>query len=118
MQKKITPVLIAFFALLAIGCASAKSTPEGKVDAIYNPILKEKTLSVSVVSNGCTQVNDFVLDVKNNLITLVRVTPDLCRKMPELKTLNFEYNFENKEYQFKNEVRTDYRLKPIIKSAE
>ncbi|TXR54236.1 hypothetical protein [Reinekea thalattae] len=116
MHYLLKPIFLLLLIILSSCALNSSATNEDVV--LYNPILSEDKLTVSVSDKGCTSEQNFNLLVKGDSIFLEKHQPDNCLAYPRLKELVFEYNFGNKEYQFKNEVRTDYRLKPIIKNAE
>ena len=72
---------------------------------LFNPNVFTDRLEVSVMSNGCTNTDNFYLIVSEDQVTLRQPKPDLCRAMPSLIRLSFNYDFGGKVYQFKNKVR-------------
>lgn len=40
------------------------------------------SITLSVVSNGCTQKTDFACTVTNDTLLLTRLNPDNCKRMP------------------------------------
>lgn len=74
------PVL--FLAALAMaGCATAGSAPaqSSGPEAIYAAVAGKESLRLRVSSNGCTEKGHFRLDRRGADLTLVRVTPDMCK---------------------------------------
>jgi|JI6StandDraft_1071083.scaffolds.fasta_scaffold05467_6 hypothetical protein len=51
----------------------------------------KKEITISVVSTGCTNKNDFELICKNGILTVNRLKPDYCKAMEEVVT--FTYSF-------------------------
>lgn len=94
MKKKIA-VLILLAALLSPAFPVSKE-PAGIPETIVHFRLEEKAVVFSVVSKGCTFKNSFRLETqkKDNLteLTLLRVTEDNCKAMPEVIEIRFTHD--------------------------
>jgi hypothetical protein len=52
----------------------------------------EKTITIEVVSNGCTNKDSFRTDFKTNVLTVYRIQRDGCKAMPS--KVKFTYSLE------------------------
>ena len=50
------------------------------------------TVSIFVVSNGCTSKGDFSLTYRNDTLLVTRTKPDYCKMVPH--TVNFNWTFQ------------------------
>ncbi|WP_320821751.1 hypothetical protein [Reinekea sp.] len=102
--------LIAVLAFLPLLSCSSVGTKAGLETLLFNPVVTAQGLEVSVLSNGCTQPEQFYLKLKQDLIELRRTEPDLCRAAPHLVRLAFNYSFAPGVYRFKNDTRFSDRV--------
>ena len=56
---------------------------------IHGVEVSPNTIKVQVTSNGCTSKESFKLHWQQNKLTLERIKPDNCRRMPHKKWLEF-----------------------------
>jgi len=78
--------------LLIVGCQSMSTEATGdssNLEPIYNPEWTANGLTVQVVSNGCTSVESFKVQVTDNQVTIDRIKKDHCRAMPRLVEVSF-----------------------------
>ena len=97
-------------ALLPLLSCSTLGTKAGSEILLFNPVVTAQGLEVSVLSNGCTEAEQFYLKLKQDLIDLRRIEPDLCRAAPHLVRLAFSYSFAPGVYRFKNKTRFSDRV--------
>lgn len=81
----------AALSVAVVACA----TERGAAEDIIQSSVMNRSLSVTIVSTGCTRPQDldFVIERPSRgneaIVTVVRVKPDLCRAMP--KPVTFRY---------------------------
>jgi len=63
---------------------------------------KGKQLSLQVMSNGCTKAESFQLIWQENNLTVQRLKPDHCRRMPHKIWLTFELPTKIKAFRVAN----------------
>ncbi|UTW48406.1 hypothetical protein [Bacterioplanoides sp. SCSIO 12839] len=81
-------LLLSVLVLLSACSTSGKS--QEPAETIFGYRWQGNLLFVEVTSHGCTTTEDFSLVWKEDLLLLQRDTPDRCRRMPFVTTLNFE----------------------------
>ncbi|WP_320824822.1 hypothetical protein [Reinekea sp.] len=101
---------IAGLALLPLLSCSSLGAKAGSEILLFNPVVTSQGLEVSVLSNGCTQAEQFYLKLRQDQIELRRTEPDLCRAAPHLVRLEFSYSFAPGVYRFKNDTRFSDRV--------
>lgn len=87
MKKK--AIILLLFMHLGVLQIFSKST-EKLLGISLNYETKEVT--ISVVSTGCTQKNDFTFNMVKEVLTVNRIKEDYCKAMEEIVT--FTYSFE------------------------
>jgi hypothetical protein len=92
------------------GCALWPLSDSKQETVLFNPVIENQALTVSVMSYGCTKAEDFYLRVNGDRVELRRTSQDTCRKAPELMRLSFSYPFEARAYRFENDVRFSDRV--------
>jgi len=102
-------LIVALMLLPLLSCSSLGSKA-GSETLLFNPVITAQGLEVSVLSNGCTQADQFYLKLKQDRIELRRTEPDLCRSTPHLVRLAFGYSFAPGVYRFKNDTRFSDRV--------
>lgn len=70
---------------LMLGC----NANANKLPVIHGVEAGFHTIKVQVTSNGCTSKESFKLHWQQNKLTLERIKPDNCRRMPHKKWLEF-----------------------------
>lgn len=98
--------------LVMTGCATLTDSEDSTETVLFNPVLNSQSLEVSVMSNGCTVPEHFYLVVRETEIELRRIEPDVCRAMPRLVRLEFDYEFAAGVYEFVNQTRFSNRIRP------
>lgn len=81
--------LIVLMLLLLSACSTSGKSQE-PAETIWGYRWQGNILFVDVTSHGCTKAGDFSLLWNEDLLLLKRHTPDRCRRMPFVTTLNFE----------------------------
>jgi len=109
-KKIIISLLLPLLVMVNAGCATMSDEQAGEEAVLFNPVVNADALEVSVVSHGCTKAEHFYLIVSGNEIELRRTEPDFCRAAPRLVRFEFNYDFGDSAYQFKNEVRYANRV--------
>ncbi len=114
---------------LAIGCSSgglsagnSEAEKENKMDSdseivlvpVGSPVVTGNTLAFDVVSFGCTQATDFLVETRvaenQCKVRIIRQKQDFCKAAPEKMSIRFDWNppaecdgldvvFENPELQ-------------------
>ena len=51
--------------------------------------LDKKEIVITVATNGCTQKNDFKLEMKKDTLTITRIKRDECKAMPSEISLSY-----------------------------
>ena len=98
----------AVFVLVGLVCGCVASEPADideettrvstpiEAERINNPVYESNTIRFSALSNGCTKSTDFVVEHVNGAaaceVTVVRTTPDLCRKASALIDVELEWS--------------------------
>ncbi|WDE04260.1 hypothetical protein SG34_023415 [Thalassomonas viridans] len=72
------------------GANTVQEKPLTKQETIYGIKYQGNTLSIQVMSNGCTTTKNFKQAWQNNQLTLERIKDDFCRRRPHKKWLDFE----------------------------
>jgi len=67
-----------------------KEKPLTKQETIYGLNYQGNTLSIQIMSNGCTTNKYFKQTWQNHQLTLERIKEDFCRRRPHKKWLDFE----------------------------
>jgi len=108
-MNRFTPFFISLI-LPVTGCATSYIQPSATIQSSENVQLatnvqhtakvklvnihalevKDKTLRLQVMSNGCTKAESFKLIWQGDNLTVQRVKPDHCRRMPHKIWLKFE----------------------------
>jgi hypothetical protein len=76
-------------------------------------------VTIQVVGSGCTQSSDFKFELKDNILTVVRLKMDFCKAMPEV--VSFTYSLKdagieaNKSFTIANKFITNPNLANIGK---
>lgn len=65
--------------------------------------VKGNKLRLQVMSNGCTKVKSFELIWQGNNLTIQRLKPDYCRRMPHKIWLEFKMPTQIKAFNIANE---------------
>jgi hypothetical protein len=86
-MKKKTVTLMLFLVTSFIAVFS--KNPEKLVGISLD--IDKKEMTISVVSTGCTNKNDFELICKDGILTVNRLKPDFCKAIEEVVT--FTYSF-------------------------
>lgn len=94
-MKKIIHLVFLLAGLLGLawlaGC-NAKPATTAEEDLLGLTLDYTKSeITVTVISKGCTRINDFSLQVMNGEITVKRNKKDECKAMPE--PVSFTYAF-------------------------
>jgi hypothetical protein len=110
MEKKTMKHLLAGLALLPLLSCSTLVTRANSETLLFNPVVTAQRLEVSVLSNGCTEADQFYLKFDQDVIELRRTEPDLCRGAARLVRLAFSYDFGPGVYRFKNKTRFSDRV--------
>ena len=75
----------------------------GITESIYGLEIKKSQLHVKMISNGCTTVDSFKLVwSEENQLTISRVKPDHCRRMPVKKWFIFDVPANIKTFTVNN----------------
>ena len=61
------------------------------LEPLYGVTYSKNKLLVQVMSNGCTQAKDFRISSENGKLSIYRIKPDRCRRMPFLVELVFDF---------------------------
>ena len=73
--------------LMLSGCLlinqATGSLPAGS-ERLYSLMFSAATLDIRVESYGCTKADDFVVEVDNKAVTVLRKKADRCRAMPRI----------------------------------
>ena len=85
------------FLLVVFTLCSIKVQAEQN-ELLYGLKVSGNTLAVQVKSQGCTNDKSFRLVWENNNLTVMRVKPDHCRRLPHLIWVTF--SFEPTQYPF------------------
>jgi len=93
-----------------IGCAASNTQLQGNklptskisLEKIYGLDIQGKTLKLKVMSNGCTKVKSFNLIWQSDSLTVHRLKPDYCRRMPHEIWLQFNIPKKISEFTIKN----------------
>lgn len=64
---------------------------------------KGKEISLQVMSNGCTKAKSFKLIWQDDNLTVQRLKPDFCRRVPHKIWLKFEIPQQIKEFSVTNQ---------------
>lgn len=72
-------------ALILISLTGCQASTE--LEPIYGFKVNAKVIEISVKSTGCTDVYDFTYEIEDGKLTLERVKPDNCRRMPFKKEI-------------------------------
>lgn len=63
-----------------------------ETETLHGVVVTETTVTVTVTSNGCTDAEDFRIEVQESqppIATWIRVTPDPCRMVAHSVDLDF-----------------------------
>lgn len=100
---------ILALALILSGCAML--TPSTQRSALlFNPVISANSLDVSVMSDGCTDAQSYYLKVSDTVIEVRHARNEQCSATGEMIRLSFDYPFQNRVYEFLNEVRYSNRV--------
>ena len=86
-------IYILLLPVLFISCSSstlADKTATENISAILFSYDKQE-LTITVVSNGCTMKEDFIIQQNNNLVTVVRTKKDDCKAMPQSISISWSF---------------------------
>ena len=75
-----------------ISCLSPAVQAAGDIARLHGIGVEQDMLVFTVTSNGCTQNEDFELRVEPGAVprvTLMRLRPDLCKRVPLAKRIQF-----------------------------
>ncbi len=84
---------LALWVLLLSGCfaggsGAAMKSVQAAEEPLHSVVVKAGQIEVGVISRGCTRRQDFEVVWKEpNRLTVVRLRPDHCRRMPFVKQL-------------------------------
>jgi hypothetical protein len=73
-----------------------------KIINLYGIESKDKKVRLQVMSNGCTKTKSFKLIWQGDNLTVQRLKPDYCRRMPHKIWLEFEIPTLIKEFSVAN----------------
>ena len=95
---------LSTFITLIVGCSSFASNAQDHsskkaLEPLYGIALIKNAVELKVKSTGCTNKEDFVVDLKLSesgvQIVVNRTKPDMCRRMPKVitikKSLDYSY---------------------------
>ena len=63
-----------------------------QIETLHGLVLTDTQVIITVTSNGCTDKNDFKIDLKEShpaILTFIRVQPDFCRVTPHRVDIAF-----------------------------
>jgi len=104
-MKKIIGISIAMMLVLLIAPRAYGSETERLLGVSFNSDKKE--ISITVVTSGCTQKDDFQFVMKDGDLTILRKKRDACKMLESATT--FTYSLKdagidpNKPFRIKNE---------------
>lgn len=87
-MKNIFRLSIALLLLLFITPKAFSNTPEQLLGIALN--FDKKEITITVVSSGCTQKNDFEFIFKDGALTIGRKKKDACKALPS--EISFTYS--------------------------
>ncbi|NET66388.1 MAG: hypothetical protein F6K63_19150 [Moorea sp. SIO1G6] len=70
------------FAAVAVFCVTAPTALAATVEPLHGIQITEKSVTIVVTSNGCTQKEDFTTILAKSqppIVTFIRLKPDLCK---------------------------------------
>jgi len=82
LQEKSVRIIIFIFAMLfAVSSAAYSAESENLLGLTLDYDKKEITIHVAV--SGCTDKKDFIFEMKDNALTILRTFPDTCKAMQQ-----------------------------------
>ena len=82
--------------------AKAQHTAKVQLVNLHGLEVKDNKLRLQVISNGCTKAKSFKLIWQGDNLTVQRLKPDYCRRMPHKIWLEFEIPTLIKEFRIAN----------------
>ena len=89
-MKKIIRIPIAFVLLMFIMPKAYCSDPEELLGVSLN--FDKKEITLTVVTSGCTNKNDFLFVMKNDTLTILRKKKDTCKMLES--EVSFTYSLK------------------------
>jgi|GEM_PF-2565953 len=89
-----------------VGCSSFSSNAQDQLnqnvlEPLYGITMIKNAVKVSVKSTGCTNEEDFIIDLKPTQfemqLAVKRTKPDLCRRMPKIITIEKSLDYSTLE---------------------
>ena len=94
-------LLAAIFLVTMAGCTSLGAGDT--LEVIHGIELREGTLTALVTSTGCTNQSSFEVKQDNEMISVIRVRPDHCRRMPFATWVSLT-QVGNQEFRLRNPI--------------
>lgn len=82
--------------------ATALHTSKVQLVNLHGLEAKDNKLRLQVMSNGCTKGKSFKLIWQGDNLTVLRLKPDYCRRVPHTIWLEFEIPTQIKEFSVAN----------------
>lgn len=80
----------------AISKVRMQTANKNKLESISGVSFDGKQIKASVISHGCTNATDFIIEhelVDNRcVLTIIRSKPDMCRRAPMLAEVSFDWS--------------------------
>ena len=86
-------IILLSMAFATVASCAAKQT---RSEPIYGLQLIDIHADFVVRSTGCTKAEDFTLEVTQESIKLLRMTPDNCRRKPFLTSIRLPFPHHNR----------------------
>jgi len=92
--------------IFIVGCASSASNAQDHsslsiLEPLYGITMINNAIKVSVKSTGCTNEEDFIIDLKLSdsgaQLAVKRTKPDRCRRMPKIITIEKSLDYSSLE---------------------
>ena len=104
------PLFAILLIIPVIGCAASDVSPSVKGQLkpqevflnIHGIVIKDKKIRLQVMSNGCTKAESFKLIWKEDNLTVERLKPDYCRRVPHKVWLEFKIPAQVKKFSVAN----------------
>lgn len=85
-------VAITLLSIFIFACQMPKVLANEEVEKLYGVThTSEQKLRIKVISNGCTNEDDFITRLSEEGLVVLRTKQDKCRRRPFLKEVDISY---------------------------
>lgn len=86
-MKILKTVLFVFMFVLSIALIAHAGETEDLLGVSFD--FEKKEITINVATSGCTQKGDFLFEMKDDVLTIIRINRDSCKAMQSKSSFTY-----------------------------